>query len=362
MKSLKFREWAIKRISKSGPIPLSVAMSAALTHRDFGYYHSKKIIGKTGDFITAPEISQMFGELIGAFLGYIWQQSGNPVDSLICEFGPGRGTLSEDIYRALRQICPDFALSPLHFIEMSNSLRNLQEKKLKNQSVHWHKNFKEMPQKPLFAVANEFFDVLGVDQALYDGKHWRNRLLDFNGKFELVAGPILNQTQLKLFDTNLIKNPKQGTVIEHCPKAKQIISNVALHIRQFGGALLIIDYGKMNQIGDTIQAVSNHRPVEIWSTAGEADISHWVDFNSMKRTTEKTGARFVGPVPQAHFLKQVGIKQRAQNLAKIDSPIHNRALFAAVDRLISPSHMGNVFQVGLILPPGRGMPAGFHVM
>ncbi len=362
MKSQNFREWAVKRISKSGPIPLSVAMSAALTHQDFGYYHSKKIIGKTGDFITAPEISQMFGELIGAFLGYIWHQSGNPVDSLICEFGPGHGTLSEDIHRTLKQICPNFSLSPLHFIEMSNSLRKLQEKKLKSQSVHWHKNFKEIPQKPLFAVANEFFDALGVDQAFYDGEFWRERLLNYNGQFELVAGSILNKKQLELFETNLIKNPKRGTIIEYCSKAKQIIFDVSLHIKQFGGALLIIDYGKMNQIGDTIQAVSNHRPVETWSTAGDADISHWVDFNSIKKTTEKIGARFIGPVPQAHFLTQIGIKERAQNLVKTDSPNHNRALLAAVDRLISPSHMGNIFQVGLILPPGRGMPTGFQVM
>ena len=361
MSSSKFLKWVNKRISKSGPLPLSVAMRAALTHQDFGYYHAEKIIGKAGDFITAPEISQIFGELIGAFLGYIWQQSGKPTDSLLCEFGPGHGTLSTDIHRVLKQIYPNFAHSPLHFIEKSKSFREFQERKFKDQTVYWHENFRDMPQKPIFAVANEFFDALGVDQAFYDGENWRERLLNFNGQFELIAGHILNESQLELFDTNTIRNPIKGTVVEHCLIAEQIISDIALHIKQFGGAFLIIDYGKMNQIGDTIQAVLNHKPVDAWSSAGEADISHWVDFKSIKRTTEKVGARFIGPVTQSHFLKQIGIKERAQNLAKSDNPQHNRAVFAAVDRLISPFHMGSLFQIGLILPPGRGIPSGFQI-
>ncbi len=361
MSSSKFRHWVKKQILKSGPLSLSVAMSAALTHRDFGYYQSTKTIGKAGDFITAPEISQMFGELIGAFLGYIWQQSGKPTNSVLCEFGPGQGTLSRDIHRTLAQIYPNFAHSPLHFIEKSKSFRELQKKKFKNQSVYWHKNFKDLPQKPIFAVANEFFDALGVDQAFYDGKNWRERLLNFNGQFELIAGHILRKAQLKLFDTNSIKNPDQGTILEYCQEAEQIIYDVAFHIKQYGGALLIIDYGKMNQIGDTIQAVLNHKPVDAWPSAGDADISHWVDFNSIKRTTEKVGGRFIGPVTQSQFLTQIGIKERAQNLVKIDNPSHNRAVFAAVDRLISSFHMGNLFKVGLILPPGTGIPPGFQV-
>ena len=361
MSSSKFREWVNKKIATSGPLPLSYVMHAALTHQDFGYYHSKRIIGRTGDFVTAPEISQMFGELIGAFLGYIWQQSEEPPDSILCEFGPGRGTLSADIHRALKQLYPNFALSPLHLIEISKSFKQLQQNKLKEQSVHWHKNFRDIPKKPIFAIANEFFDALGVDQAIFDGENWRERLLNFNGQFELVAGNILNDHQLELFETNSIKNPDGGTIIEYCSKMREIISDVGLHIKQFGGALLIVDYGKMNQIGDTIQAVINHKPVETWSSAGDADISHWVDFNSIKKTAENVGARFLGPVTQSHFLSQLGIKKRAQNLARADSPEHNRAVFAAVDRLISPYHMGNIFQVGLIIPPGEGTPPGFQI-
>ena len=229
------------------------------------------------------------------------------------------------------------------------------------QSVYWHEDFKRIPKKPVFAVANEFFDALGVDQAFFDGIDWRQRLLNFSAKFEYVAGPILNETQLKLFDANHIKNPDKGTIIEYCPKSEQIITEVALHIKKFGGVLLIIDYGKTNQIGDTIQAVLNHKPVEPWSSAGDADISHLVDFKSIKKIAEKVGARFIGPVSQSHFFTQIGIKQRAQNLSQIDNPRHNRAIFAAVDRLISPAHMGNIFQVGLITPTGKGFPPGFEV-
>ena len=333
MNNAKFREWVKKEILSSGPIYLSNAMRVALTHKDFGYYHSKKIIGSKGDFITAPEITQIYGELIGAFLGYIWEHSGKPSNSLLCEFGPGLGTLSADINRALSQIYPNFSCSPLHLIETSKSFRKIQKTKLKKQSVYWHEDF--------------------ID--------WRQRLLNFSAKFEYVAGPILNETQLKLFDANHIKNPDKGTIIEYCPKSEQIITEVALHIKQFGGVLLIIDYGKTNQIGDTIQAVLNHKPVEPWSSAGDADISHWVDFQSIKKTAEKAGARFIGPVSQSHFLTQIGIKQRAQNLSQIDNPRHNRAIFAAVERLISPAHMGNIFQVGLITPIGKGFPPGFKV-
>ena len=148
--------------------------------------------------------------------------------------------------------------------------------------------------------------------------------------------------------------------IEYSPKTVQIITEISLHIGRYGGACLIVDYGKTNQIGDTIQAVSNHKPVEPWSYAGNADISHWVDFDSILRTTTKSGARFIGPVSQSQFLTQVGIKQRAQMLAESENPTINRALFAAVDRLISPSQMGNIFQVGLIVPVGEGLPPGFQ--
>ncbi len=361
MNNAKFRDWVKKEILSSGPISLSDAMRVALTHKDFGYYHSKKIIGTKGDFITGPEISQIYGELIGAFLGYIWEHSGKPSNSLLCEFGPGLGTLSADINRALGQIYPNFSCSPLHLIETSKSFRKIQKTKLRKQSVYWHEDFKKIPKNPVFAVANEFFDALGVDQAFFDGINWRQRLLNFSAKFEYVAGPILNETQLKLFDANHIKNPDKGTIIEYCPKSEQIITEVALHIKKFGGVLLIIDYGKTNQIGDTIQAVLNHKPVEPWSSAGDADISHWVDFQSIKKTAEKAGARFIGPVSQSHFFTQIGIKQRAQNLSQIDNPRHNRAIFAAVDRLISPAHMGNIFQVGLITPTGKGFPPGFEV-
>ena len=157
-----------------------------------------------------------------------------------------------------------------------------------------------------------------------------------------------------------ITNHQNGTIIEYSPKATHIITEIALHIKKFGGAFLIIDYGKPNQIGDTIQAVSNHKPVEPWSNAGNADISHWVDFDCIKRASENAGARFIGPVSQSQFFTQIGIKQRAQMLANSQNPEINRALFAAVDRLISPAHMGNLFQVGLIIPAGEGLPPGFQ--
>ena len=360
MGSEKFREWAKNEISKSGPLCLSDAISAALIHPDFGYYHSEKIIGGKGDFITAPEISQMFGELVGAFLAYVWEQSGRPTNSLLCEFGPGRGTLSADIYAALAQISSQFSCSPLHLIETSTSLRDIQKTTLRGQTVYWHDDFKEIPNQPLFAVANEFFDALGVNQAIFDGTNWRHRLLDFDTQFELITGPILKAAELEAFNVIALKNQKKGIIIEYSPKAVQISTEIALHIKEFGGAFLIIDYGKTNQMGDTIQAVSNHKPVDPWSNAGNADISHWVDFDCIRRASKNAGARFVGPVSQSQFFTQIGIKQRAEMLASSEHPEINRALFAAVDRLISPAHMGNLFQVGLIIPAGEGLPPGFQ--
>ena len=360
MGSEKFREWAKNEILKSGPLCLSDAISAALIHPDFGYYHSEKIIGSKGDFITAPEVSQMFGELVGAFLAYIWEQSGRPTNSLLCEFGPGRGTLSADIYATLAQISSQFSCSPLHLIETSSSLREIQETTLRRQTVFWHDDFKKIPDQPLFAVANEFFDALGVNQAVFDGENWRHRLLDFDTNFQLITGPVLKDAELKAFNTFLLKNQDKGTIIEYSPKSVQISTEIAQHVKQFGGACLIIDYGKTNQMGDTIQAVSNHKSAEPWSNAGTVDISHWVDFDCMKRATENVGARFIGPVSQSQFFTQIGIKQRAQMLANSENPKLNRALFSAVDRLISPAHMGNLFQVGLIIPAGEGLPPGFQ--
>ena len=360
MSTQKFQEWGVEQIKKSGPIRLSNAMSNALIHPDFGYYHSQDIIGKKGDFITAPEISQMFGELIAAFLGFIWDQSGRPSNALLCELGPGRGTLSADIHSALHQIYPDFADAPLHLIEASQTLQEHQKATLIHPSIDWHDSFTQIPPQPSFIIANEFFDALGVDQAIFDGVQWRWRLLDFTTQFELVTGPVLNQSEFDAFNCISVSNPTKGTVIESSLKSEEVTCDIAHHIKNYGGACLIIDYGKNNPIGDTIQAVSSHKPVEPWSSAGNADISHWVDFSAIKRLTEKSGARFIGPVSQSHFLSQIGIKQRAERLGKSDNPEHNRALFAAVDRLISPAHMGNLFQVGLIVPTGKGLPPGFQ--
>ena len=350
-------------IKKDGPMKLSHFIQLANSDPSFGYYSRHQAIGKTGDFITAPEISGLFGEMMAAFLTHIWQLFGQPA-AHVAEVGPGRGTLLKDMYQTYGTIAPDLARAPIHLIEASQHHKTAIEESLPEASLAWHSSSAEMvgalEGQPLFGIGNEFLDALGVDQAIYQAQGWAEYRVDIapdthDSPFWMVAGGKL----AKADSWHLPRDPKIGDIAEHSPFAAEAIAPIARHIAQFGGAFLLVDYGYETPSGSSLQAVQNHQPVPFFKAVGAADLTHLVDFSALKKTVAATGARLVGPVGQGVFLRQLGIEARAERLRQPGKTLHDRALFAALDRLISPAQMGDLFKVCVILPQGEGLPPGF---
>ena len=347
-------------IEQHGPMGLDAFMARALTDPEHGYYSSSIPIGKEGDFITAPEISQMFGELIGLWL---YQQACDqqiiPDDdghgAMLMELGPGRGTLMADILRSLSMVASS-TIWPAELVEISPTLKAAQEEKLNpagNAKLNWKEQITPLPPRPLLLVANEFFDALPIRQYICRDTGWHERQITLkNG--ELVLMESATPTSLDL----PVSSP--GTVAETCPDAAMITRTLAGHISAYGGAMLIIDYGKASPIGDSLQAVRAHKPVDILSQPGKTDLSAWVDFAAIRDAAIEVGASVLGPVDQGAFLKDLGLFQRAEQLGAGQDPALRRQLAAAVDRLTSPAQMGGVFKAMAILPAEHPNPvAGF---
>ena len=357
------------KIIENGPISLDNYINLALNDANYGYYQTKEPFGKAGDFTTAPEISGLFGEMCGLFLAHIIELSDlkNPT---ILEMGPGRGSLMADMRHVWRQVKPSLLTADLHLVESSPKLRQIQKSKLADTNPHFHNTLDKLPPQPIFAVANEFFDALPVAQAIWQKSDiatsgiWRHRLVGLsNDRLHFIEGPPLTTAQLQEWSISFPKRPmqKNGAILEHCALASTFADQIARHLVSFGGACLIIDYGHNGQSGDSLQAVANHEPVDVFYQPGNADLSHWVDFSALNRAIKKAGARFIGPVTQGDFLRAIGIIQRAETLAKVGDTETRQRLFAAFDRLVSNQHMGSAFKVAIILPPGTGAPPGFNI-
>ena len=339
--------------------PLSVAqyMKVALSHPKHGYYSTQPAIGADGDFITAPEISQLFGEMLASLLTHIWQLSGAP-EAVLFEAGPGRGTLLADMDRTYQKLAPDLAAQDWILLEASALMQDQQKAALSHRKSTHIQNLSELPQRPLFGVANEFFDALGVNQAVFKDGKWHHRNIIWEGDgFTFHTGAALTRAEIDQISAPQIA--ADNDVIEHSPDAESIMQELAAHIARFGGALLICDYGKYGNTGDTLQAVQNHKPVPFFSALGRCDLTHWVDFAALAKIADMAGARLIGPQPQGICLRQLGIEARAEQLRKTEDPVTNRSLFASLERLLSPSQMGQVFKIALLVPQGEGTPPGF---
>ena len=364
-------------IAKSGPLSLTSYISHALSDPDHGYYQRKDPFGVAGDFTTAPEISGLFGEMCGLYLAHISELSGL-CDPAIFEFGPGRGSLLKDMRHVWSRVMPSLNLAPVHLLEHSPSLRRIQRDRLSNTTLFFHDDLDHLPSQPIFSIANEFFDALPVAQAIWRqhpnnaGGAWRHRLVGFkDGSLGFVDGPPLGPDEVQVwglamvefdeFDRSKKNKLIDGTIVEYCPLADTYAGKIAYHLATYGGACLIIDYGRDGQSGDSLQAVAKHQPVDVFHHPGNADLSHWVDFSAIRRATTAGGARLIGPITQGQFLRNIGILQRGEELAKLADAKTRRALLAAVDRLVSNQQMGSVFKVALMLPPGTGLPPGFAI-
>ncbi|MGQ0566317.1 MAG: class I SAM-dependent methyltransferase [Gemmobacter sp.] len=337
------------RITAGGPITVADYMADCLMHPVHGYYATRDPFGAGGDFTTAPEISQMFGELVGLALGQCWLDQGAPARFVLAELGPGRGTLMADALRATRGVPGFHAALTVHLVETSPTLRAVQARALPV-SAHWHDSADTLPDAPLFLIANEFFDALPVRQFERRAGGWCERMVGLDGatlSFGLAPCP--------LPDPRFGTDPP-GTVVETCPAAPAVMQAVAARILRHGGAAFVIDYGGWRSRGDTLQALRGHRPEHPLASPGEADLTAHVDFETLALATPLPRS---GLTSQGSLLKRLGIDQRAARLASGMSGAALENHRAAHHRLTDPAEMGSLFKALAFHAPGSPLPPGF---
>lgn len=346
-------------IAAHGPISVARYMAEALGHPTDGYYTTRDPLGAKGDFVTAPEISQMFGELIGAWCADVWHQMDRPPVFRLVELGPGRGTLMSDALRATRKVEGFVDAADLHLVEISPVLRQQQAETLAAYRPTWHDAFDQVPDGPLIVVANELFDALPVHQFAFAGGQWRERLIDVgaNGTgLRFVLGPVTEDWPAPQVDT--AQAPPPAAIRERCPSGSALIGEIGHRVAVHGGAALVVDYGyDQPGFGDTVQAVHNHEPVDVLAAPGEDDLCAHVDFVALREAVCGTNATAWGPVTQAHFLAAIGLEARAATLKKA-APDAGGEIDAAVTRLTASDQMGSLFKV-LALTSAGLTPAGF---
>ncbi len=298
------------------------------------------------DFTTAPEISQVFGELLGLWAAVVWQGLGAPDPVLLAEAGPGRGTLMADALRAIGQAMPAFrAALRLHLVETSPALRARQAAALP--AATWHARIETLPHGPLILLANEFLDALPIRQFVRRGAGWCERYVA-DGRF--VERPTDGPEQ----------SAGEGEVVECCEPARELVAALAARLVAQGGAALFLDYGPAESaVGDSFQAMRAGRPADPLAAPGEADLTAHVDFAALARVARAAGATVHGPLAQGILLTRLGLYPRARALARGQEPARAAASMAAVQRLAEPQWMGRLFQALALTAPGVPAPPGF---
>lgn len=343
----------VARIARTGPISLADYMADCLMHPTHGYYATRDPFGQSGDFITAPEISQMFGELIGLSLAQAWLDQDSPAAITLAELGPGRGTLMADALRATKAVPGFHDALTVHFVEASPVLRQAQAKAVPD--AIWHDSITTLPDQPLFLIANEFFDALPIRQFVRAGDGWREKMVgltDENLSFGLSAAAPIGLLKHRLADTG------EGDLVEHCPALPAIVQAIGLLIGAEGGAALIVDYGDWQSQGDTLQALKAHEHVDPLSTPGGCDLTAHVDFAAIAHNAAP--AKFTRLSTQGVFLERLGITVRAQTLAQRLSGAARDAHILAHRRLTHPAEMGDLFKVMGIYPATATPPPGLE--
>ena len=344
------------RIAATGPMTLADYMAECLLHPRHGYYTGRDPFGAAGDFTTAPEISQMFGELIGLCLAQCWLDQGAPAPFALAEIGPGRGTLMADALRAIARVPGMREAAQVHLVEASPRLRARQAEALGGTvTPAWHDRIEDLPDLPLFLVANEFFDALPIRQFLRSGGGWRERQVGLvEGRLAAGFGPETGYG----FLSGRLADTAAGEIVELCTALPAIAGEIARRIARFGGAALVIDYGGWHSRGDTLQAVRAHRPDDPFAAPGAADLTAHVDFEALARAFRAAGGRPSGMTPQGVFLERLGIAARAGILARGLSGARLQDHLAAHRRLTHPEEMGQLFKVMACHPAGTPMPPG----
>jgi SAM-dependent MidA family methyltransferase len=349
-------------IEAEGPLPVSRYMSLCLSHPRHGYYTTRDPLGASGDFTTAPEISQMFGELVGLWCAEVWRVMGAPSPVRVVELGPGRGTLMKDLLRAVKVVPGFHDAIDVHLVETSPVLTERQKETLSDAAakITWHTDVQTLPAGPLIAIANEFVDALPIDQFVKTKDGWRERRVGLNdGKlaFGLHPSPIpgiddsLPPRLRKAFEDSVLERRDLGPIRE-----------IAARVAQQRGAALLVDYGhRRTTLAHTLQAVRAHEFADPLELPGEADLTSLVDFEALAAEVKKSGVKTYGPIAQGVFLRRLGIEPRAQRLKK-DKDAKTRAdIDAALARLIgeAPRQMGELFKAFAFTDPKLSAPPAF---
>jgi SAM-dependent MidA family methyltransferase len=337
-------------VRANGPISVTDYFSLCLADPEYGYYRTREPFGRAGDFVTAPEVSQLFGEMIGVFMVHAWQRHGSPTNVRLLEIGPGRGTMMSDMLRVIERLAPAlYDAMSVHLIETSERLSELQQEKLASHGakVNWHGDFDAVPPGFTLLAANELFDAIPIRQFVRTATGFRERMIALDIEEELtfaagVAGidpAFLPETSQKL---------PLGTVFEIAPARQAVMSAICDRLLDQGGTALIVDYGHMvTGFGDTLQAVRMHEYDPPLEHPGEADLTSHVDFQHLAETAQTSGAHINGCVHQGDFLIGLGLLERGAALGRDQSSTVQQAIQVAVDRLAGAGEgrMGELFKV-----------------
>ncbi len=354
-----------RRIRAEGPVSVADFMADALYHPAHGYYMTRDPFDRGGDFTTAPEISQMFGELVGAWCAERWQAMGRPETVHLTELGPGRGTLMVDALRAA-EIEPEFrsALS-MHLVEISPVLQQVQHATLVAnavpiETVHWHRGLETLPEGPLLIVANEFFDALPIRQFERTGAGWCERLVAMDqGSFQFSLSPPLSEREI-LTPCEILETAACGAIVEVRPAAICSAKQIAARIARHSGSALFIDYGhRSSAAGDTLQSLRGHAINDVLCNPGLADLTAHVDFAAIERSV-RDQVDVHGPVTQGLFLRQLGIELRAAALARGATNNIAIEITRACRRLVESDQMGSLFKVMALTSHNQSPPPGFE--
>lgn len=349
-----------KRIAADGPLTVADFMEMALGHPEHGYYMKGDPFGATGDFITAPEISQVFGELIGLWSAMTWQQIGAPARIILIECGPGRGTLMSDLLRTAKTVPPFHDALEIHLVETSPTMRERQRATLTGHTPQWHDNLETVPTGPAILIANEFLDALPIRQLVRTENGWAER------RVGLSDNRLVFETGEKVSDTVLPMPPHEihappGSIFEICPAALSFVDSLNRRLSNAPGAALFIDYGHgKSAIGDTLQAVRSHKFADLLAHPGDADLTAHVDFDAFGRRLCAGGSRTMGPVTQSAFLSALGIEERTKQLTARIAPDIAATLRSGTERLTAPNQMGELFKVMVAAHADCPTLAGFE--
>lgn len=352
----------IRRIRAEGPLSVAAYMAMALHDPALGYYASRRPIGAAGDFVTAPEISQVFGELVGVWCALMWERIGRPDPVVVAELGPGTGVLAADLLRAAAAL-PEFRRAlRLYLVEASPLLRAEQLRRLEAVDPVWVTGVEELPEGPLILVANEFLDALPIRQLVRGARHWSERLVGLGPEGDRLVFTVgCESPVIDLLVPELLRDTAPpGAVVEICPAALAIAATLGARLQRWPGAAMFIDFGNFPSApGPSLRGVHRHQPADPLESPGTADLSADVDFAAFARGARAAGAEVSEPVPQRDFLRALGISARLARLAARATPAARQRLESGVARLLDPAQMGTRFKVMALVSPGLGTPPGF---